>query len=294
MSPPERKRMHKNKKNLIHDTQPNNALIASCHDYASTMPTIEVSMSEENFPPLPVTPCDSPAAKKALYNAKHEPTSQDNIVITTLSQLIKEQADSIKILVSENSKKIDGNALKIEGLKKTVDFVCSEVKEAQQRVKNVDGRLKEEEKKVAALQTHVCELETYSRRWNLKVYGVAENTAENVKEKVTELCRNILPDDKLTPAIDVAHRIGKLTPASSLPRAIIIRFSQRSYRDAVWKAAKNPPVMRDNKLRFVEDLPQPVKEARMKMWPLVNKARSEGKSAYFVGARAFVNGKEIT
>lgn len=196
--------------------------------------------------------------------------------------------------MSENSKKIDGNALKIEGLKKTVDFVCSEVKEAQQRVKSVDGRLKEEEKKVAALLTRVCELKTYSRRWNLKIYGVAENTAENVKEKVTELCRSILPDDKLSPAIDVAHRIGKLTPASSRPRAIIIRFSQRSYRDALWKAAKNHPVMRDNKLRFVEDLPQPVKEARMKMWPLVSKARSEGKSAHFVGARAFVDGKEIT
>lgn len=69
------------------------------------------------------------------------------MVITTLSQLLKEQADSIRILVSENSKKIDGNALKIEGLKKTVDFVCSEIKEAQLRVKNVEGRLKEEEKK---------------------------------------------------------------------------------------------------------------------------------------------------
>lgn len=147
---------------------------------------------------------------------------------------------------------------------------------------------------MAALLTRVSEMETYSRRWNLKVYGVAENSGENVKEKVTELCRSILPDDKLTPAIDVAHRIGKLTPASSRPRAIIIRFSQRSYRDALWKAAKNHPVIRDNKLRFVEDLPQPVKEARLKLWHLVNRARSEGKSAYFVGARAFVDGKEIT
>lgn len=141
---------------------------------------------------------------------------------------------------------------------------------------------------MAALLTRVRELETYSRRWNLKVYGVAENTAENVKEKITELCRSILPDDKLTPGVDVAHRIGKLTPA------VIIRFSQRSYRDALWKAAKNHPVMRDNKLRFVEDLPQPVKEARLKIWPLVSKERSEGKSAYFAGARAFVDGKEIS
>ena len=151
------------------------------------------------------------------------------------------------MLVSENSKKIDGNALKIEGLKKTLDFACSELKETQQKVKSVDGRVLEEEKKVAALLTRVCELETYSRRWNLKLYGVAENSAENVKGKVVELCRSILPDEnnKLPAAIDVVHRIGKPTPASSRPRAIIIRFSQISYRDALWKAAKNHPVMRE-------------------------------------------------
>ena len=47
-------------------------------------------------------------------------------------------------------------------------------------------------------------------------------------------------------------------------------------------------------LRFAEDLSQLVREARLKTWPMVKKARSEGKPAYYVGARAFINGKEIT
>lgn len=137
---------------------------------------------------MPVTLCKSPAAKKALYGGESE-LSQDNFVVSALSELINEQADSIEKLVNENStKKIDGNLLKIEGLKKTVDFVCGENKDTQTKVTNVDSRLKEEELKVTKLLTRVSDLESYSRRWNLKLYGICESQNENVKEKVVELC----------------------------------------------------------------------------------------------------------
>lgn len=111
----------------------------------------------------------SPAAKKALYETEHEPTSQNNIVISTLSQLINEQADYTEKLVNKNSKKLDGNSLKIEGLKKTLDFAYSEIKDTQKKMKNVDARPKDEEHNVAMLQTCVCELDTYSQRQNLKL-----------------------------------------------------------------------------------------------------------------------------
>lgn len=109
-----------------------------------------------------------------------------------------------------------------------------------------------------------------------------------------ELCETILPEEKpkAAEAVDIAHRLGK--SGQIKPRAIIIRFSLRSYRDALWKAAKNHPFLRDNKLRFAEDLSQTTKEARVKFWPEIKKARSEGKSAFYVGARAFNDGRELT
>lgn len=67
-----------------------------------------------------------------------------------------------------------------------------------------------------------------------------------------------------------------------------------SYIDALLKAAKNYPFLRDNKLRLAEDLSLPVKEARMTFWPIIKKAQSEEKSAYYVVARAFVDGQELT
>lgn len=129
----------------------------------------------------------------------------------------------------------------------------------------------EEERKVINLQTHVCELD--SRRWNLRLHGVAKNPTENVKEKAIEVCQNILSDSQNVPrtVIDIAHRLGKSSSNHSMLRPIIIRFSLRSYRDAVWKSAKNRPYMRDNKLRFAEDLSQLLQEARLKTWPLIKK-----------------------
>lgn len=51
-------------------------------------------MAEEPLPLLPVTPCKSPIAKKALYEGEHELLSQDNAVISTLSKHINERADN--------------------------------------------------------------------------------------------------------------------------------------------------------------------------------------------------------
>lgn len=48
-----------------------------------------------------------------------------------------------------------------------------------------------------------------------------------------------------------------------------------------------------NQLRFSEDLVAPDWERRRLLWPAVEKARKEGKRAYFVGAHAFIDGSEI-
>lgn len=46
-------------------------------------------------------------------------------------------------------------------------------------------------------------------------------------------------------------------------------------------------------LRFTEDLTKEDRENRQKLWPMIKKAREEGKTAYSVGGRGFINGSEI-
>ncbi len=115
-----------------------------------------------------------------------------------------------------------------------------------------------------------------------------------VQEEVIRICQEVLPQerDQLPAAIDVAHRLGSKRLNESRPRAVIVRFTVRRYREAVWKAAKNCPFLRDHGLHFTEDLTED-RDSRQKLWPLIKKAREEGKSAYFVGGRGFIDGVEL-
>lgn len=46
-------------------------------------------------------------------------------------------------------------------------------------------------------------------------------------------------------------------------------------------------------MRFMEDLTPLDRERRKKLWPIMEEARAAGKSAYYVGARAYIDGIEI-
>ncbi|KAG1935380.1 hypothetical protein F2P79_019241 [Pimephales promelas] len=100
----------------------------------------------------------------------------------------------------------------------------------------------------------------------------------------------------VTTAVDIAHRVGRLRAGEDKrvnSRPIIIRFTTRTARDLIWKHAKQSPFLKTQSLRFKEDLTAADKEARSRLWPAVDRARKEGKAAYFSGARAFIDGKEI-
>ncbi|KAL2102497.1 hypothetical protein ACEWY4_001665 [Coilia grayii] len=79
---------------------------------------------------------------------------------------------------------------------------------------------------------------------------------------------------------------------SGKTRAVIIRFTLRSTRDLVWKCAKGSVFLKVRKLKFGEDLTSKDKEARNLLWPQVEKARKEGKKAFFVGAVAMIDKNE--
>lgn len=259
----------------------------NCHDYANTVGHLSLMLSEEEFPSYPATPCKPPASKKALLKEDCAVSPSHVDIVDTLSTLINTRSDAIEKMVGENS-------MKIEGLKLTIDFACNEIKDAKTRIEKVERRLKNEEETVTQLKNRITELENYSRRWNLKMHGLPESV-EDVKSEIIKICQTILPQEqsKLTEVIDVVHRLGKKKPGVARPRGIILRFLSRTHRDAIWTAAKNNSFLREKGLRFAEDLPQSVKDARAKFWPTIQKARSEGKSAYFVGARAFIGGVEL-
>lgn len=136
-------------------------------------------------------------------------------------------------------------------------------------------------------------MERYNRRWNLHLYELPEQEGEDVKQRIMEVCKRITPDSDQDPRIyiDVSHRNGRKEANKNRP--VIIRFISRSVRDHVWKSAKGSEFLKIKKMTFGEDLTSKNKELRNKLWPQIEEARKQGKPSYFIGSRAFIDGKEI-
>lgn len=247
--------------------------LASDHEYTNDrMDCNQQTSLEEEFPPLPITPSKPPLHKKPTFTREAGFGSDD--AVRSLADLINNRSDT---------------------LEKMVESVRGDIKVLNAKVVYIEKRVQRNEDSALKTMNRVSELERYSRRWNLRLQGLTEDREEDVRARVTSVCQAILLEEKesLPAAIDVAHRSGKLRQDQTKPRGVVMRFISRRYRDAVWKAAKNNSYLQNNGLRFSEDLTQEDRENRQKLWPHIKKARDEGKTAYFVGGKGFVNGSEI-
>ncbi|KAL1269201.1 hypothetical protein QQF64_031490 [Cirrhinus molitorella] len=144
------------------------------------------------------------------------------------------------------------------------------------------------------VRSRIEQLERYSRRWCLKVHGVPETKNENLHSIVLNILEHVAPDirGKLRDTLDVMHRVRKRNQNGD-KRSIIVRFSMRSLRDIVWKAAKDNAYLKEYHLRISEALIPADVDAHAKLWPIVKKAREEGKKASFSGPFAFIDGQKI-
>lgn len=247
--------------------------IKRVHDYLK-QPTFEPGRQSGE------SPANSPA-KKALRVETPE-TVSNNTLLEAINKIGETQSSFLEKLVS----------------------VESDVKEIKDQVSGINGRLDMAEEKISAitaenkmLRNRVNELESYQRRWNLKISGIPEQDEENVKMTVIELLSRISPTiaDTLQNSVDVAHRLGpKKGIGSSQPRRIIVQFLARTTRDRIWIDAKNSEVLKQKNIKITEDLTQYVKDARAKLWPLVEDARRKKKIAGFKGPYAIIEGKRIS
>lgn len=262
-------------KRLI-DSMPNEegaSCVASDHDYTNDgMDCNQQTSLAEEFPPLPITPSKPPLPKKPNFSREAGLGSDE--AVRSLADLINSRSDT---------------------LEKMVESVRGDIKVLNAKVVYIEKRVQRNEESALKTMNRVSELERYSRRWNLRLHGLTEDREEDVRARVISVCQAILPEEKerLPAVIDVAHRVGKLQQDQTKPTGVIMRFISRRYRDAAWKAAKKNSFLQNNGLRFSEDLTQEDRENRQKLWPHIKKARDEGKTAYFVGGKGFVNGSEI-
>ncbi|KAL1266960.1 hypothetical protein QQF64_002635 [Cirrhinus molitorella] len=158
------------------------------------------------------------------------------------------RSDKLESMVAENTSHITG-------LKEKLNSICEDVNEMKTKVSQIESSLLNESNRICILESRITELEGYSRHWNLKLHSVPESIDEkNVRKEMICSCQKLLPEhsDRLLDVIDTVHRVGMKKVNSN--HGIIIQFSSRTLRAAVWVAAKSSAYQREKGLCFREDL----------------------------------------
>lgn len=282
-------------------------MYSNMHDYGAQCEAVTGGV--EDFPPLPISPAAiSPAAKLTRVDVNAGAAGIDEVTATIMKEFsffnenINKRLDTLQSMLRCNSieiadmkKEMKDTTREVAAIKHKFKAVHEDFIEMRDEVKALAAQSKKDKEKIKTLERKLMQLENYTRRQNLKIYGLEEKQQENVREETVRLCQELLPEarDQLAGVIDIAHRLGPRKTDSTRPRAVIVRFSHRYFRDAVWRAGKGSTFLRSRHLKLAEDLSPEERENRRLLYPAIAEARKDNRPAYFLGGRAFINGKEI-
>lgn len=248
------------------------------HNYAARMQTSSESVKrKEAFSP----------AKSAPVSKKQGMDNEEGM--SAVLEALKVLTDKVDTIGTQ----LQQNTVMVASITKAVEFNVAEIKDCKAHLQITDKEMATLKKDNAELLERVLELERYKRRWNLRIRGMKEEEGEATRDKVVSLLFKIFPTWSLNVnhIVDSTHRIGRLE--ANKTRQIIIQFTQRLHRDALWKTTKNCSICKEMGISFVEDLCKADKESRALHWPEIQAARAAGKRAYYRGGTGFIEGKII-
>ena len=175
--------------------------------------------------------CDDTASSggKGSCGDTDDQDNHDDIALTLIRLLNNDQ-----VLMKLKS------ALFPQILSDKIDDLSSKFELITKQLAKKENRISELEKKVSQLEVDVDNLQQYSRRPNLRIYGIRDtHDGEDTDSKVVTLINR---DLKLNPPIkqtdiERSHRLGPAVNKHGKPnnRPIIVQFNSERTRDTVFK-----------------------------------------------------------
>lgn len=108
----------------------------------------------------------------------------------------------------------------------------------KEKVAVLEAKLASSETQRDAVMIKMDKLEQYSRRNNIRIFGVAETVGENTDDIVMQICARNLQTQIDINDIDRSHRVGRIKPNDTRPRPIIVKFTNYHVRSKVFNNKK--------------------------------------------------------
>lgn len=155
-------------------------------------------------------------------------------------RLAKVKSDIVKEVTSTMQKHIETLETKVFTVEKENDKMKKELQAVKVSVETKSEALKKSERDCKDLTARVVELEQYSRRENIKIFGLMESRDEDIKEEVMEFLTKKMKCDVDEADVNAVHRLDTKSQASIIngARPVIVRFTSRDIKLSVMKARK--------------------------------------------------------
>ena len=235
---------------------------------------------------------------KAIRDQGQQHRQQTDAIINE-QKLIRSDLGEIKSELTQVREKCEQISERCDSLEKENSRLATAVKDLSSDMSQLfdDGAERKEETKrladvvdnlsehVASLNSEIDKLEEFSRRDNLRIFGIQQSNDRENYDKCVEMvtqCLNSVEGPKRWSESDIerAHRVGQAR--DDKPRPMLVKFRQwkdkigiltdRSYRDRL--DAKG--------IRVANDLTR-------RQSQIVHQARLEGKAAFFVKGKLTVS-----
>ena len=204
-------------------------------------------------------------AGKEVPCASTNTTSLSSDLAVSLKELLNE-AEFIEALEKCVAKilkaKIEKNEERIGKQEGEIHDLRVALAKREDEIKSLKSSMQQLECGMAACQSRADELEQYSRRNNVRVFGVKEAPGEDTDDQVIKVVSQQLGYNLSKAEIDRSHRSGKPRPAGSKPRPILVKLC--SYRSK-FALLKDRRKMKDSGFSIQEDLTKTNHEILMKL-----------------------------
>lgn len=131
------------------------------------------------------------------------------------------------------------------------------------------------------------------RCWNLKIHGIKEKDAKEIREEVIHILSQLALQWAATMGtiVDNVHRLGKRENGRN--RQVIIQFVIFYHCEEFWRMTKNSKFCKEAGIRFKHDFCKADRDACAAAWPKIDQARSARKSVCFRGHIGYIEGKRV-
>ena len=169
-------------------------------------------------------------------------------------------------------------------------------------VEELRGTVEDKDKQIEYLHTQHLYLESYSRRENLKFFGIPESEASASEGKdavgTIDVLRDFLHDvlgfrdPKRNMEFQREHRFGKSVRGKRRP--ILARFLRYQDHETVLRARFE---LKGTEYVILQDFPQEIMKRRRKQMPKLKEAKKRGQKVSFSKSepdKLFIDGKFIS